>query len=222
MIPAPEALERLREGNLRFVAETRNSEAQASDRRRRELTTRQEPFAIILGCSDSRVPAELVFDQGLGDLFVIRVAGNIVAPSQVGSVEFAASRFNTRLVVVLGHSQCGAIEATLEEMGRPSKEQSRNLRTIVDRIRPALEPLLATELVHEHDHLVPLAVRANIRASANHLRHGSEILEQLIQDEGLVIVGAEYSLETGIVDFFDGVPIESTGKPSFARRKTDL
>ena len=222
MIPAHEALERLREGNLRFVAETRNSEAQASDRRRRELTTRQEPFAIILGCSDSRVPAELVFDQGLGDLFVIRVAGNIVAPSQVGSVEFAASRFNTRLVVVLGHSQCGAIEATLEEMGRPSKEQSRNLRTIVDRIRPALEPLLAKELVHDHDHLVPLAVRANIRASANHLRHGSEILEQLIQDEGVVIIGAEYSLETGIVDFFDGVPIEPTGKPSFARRKTDL
>jgi carbonic anhydrase len=221
MIPAHEALERLREGNLRFVAETRNSEAQAGHNRRRELTTGQEPFAIILGCSDSRVPAELVFDQGLGDLFVIRVAGNIVAPSQVGSVEFAASRFNTRLVVVLGHSQCGAIEATLEEMGRPSNDQSRNLRTIVDRIRPALETLRATELVHDHDHLVPLAVRANIRASANHLRHGSEILEQLIQDEGLVIVGAEYSLETGIVEFFDGVPVQTTAKPSFARRKTD-
>jgi carbonic anhydrase len=221
MIPAQEALDRLREGNQRFVAETRNSAAQAGDRRRRELTTRQEPFAIILGCSDSRVPAELVFDQGLGDLFVIRVAGNIVAPSQVGSVEFAASRFSTRLVVVLGHSQCGAIEATLEELGRPSKDQSRNLHSIVDRIRPAIEPLLATELAHRHEHLVPLAVRANIRASVNHLRHGSEILEQLIQDEGLAIVGAEYSLETGIVDFFDGVPIEPTFKPPFARRKTD-
>jgi carbonic anhydrase len=221
MIPAHEALERLREGNDRFVAENRSSEAQASTSRRRELTTGQEPFAIILGCSDSRVPAELVFDQGLGDLFVIRVAGNIVAPSQVGSVEFAASRFNTRLVVVLGHSQCGAIEATLEEMGRPTNDQSRNLRTIVDRIRPALETLHAAELIQDHDHLVPLAVRANIRASANHLRHGSEILEQLIQDEGLVIVGAEYSLETGIVDFFDGVPIESMTKARFARRKTD-
>ncbi len=221
MIPAQEALERLREGNLRFVEETRSSEAQASHSRRRELTSGQEPFAIILGCSDSRVPAELVFDQGLGDLFVIRVAGNIVAPSQVGSVEFAASRFNTRLVVVLGHSQCGAIEATLEEMGRPTMEQSRNLRTIVDRIRPALEPLRSTELIHDHAHLIPLAVRANIRASANHLRHGSEILEQLIQDEGLVIIGAEYSLETGIVDFFDGVPIEPSNMPRFARRKTD-
>lgn len=221
MIPADEALERLREGNLRFVAETRSSEAQASHNRRRELTSGQEPFAIILGCSDSRVPAELVFDQGLGDLFVIRVAGNIVAPSQVGSVEFAASRFGTRLVVVLGHSQCGAIEATLEELGRPSKDQSRNLHSIVDRIRPAIEPLLATELAHDHDHLVPLAVRANIRASANHLRHGSEILEQLILEEGLAIVGAEYSLETGIVDFFDGVPIEQTSKPRFSRRKSD-
>ena len=155
-----------------------------------------------------RVPAEIVFDQGLGDLFVIRVAGNIVAPSQVGSVEFAAERFHTRLVVVMGHSQCGAIIATLEELRRPSRDQSKNLRSIVDRIRPSVEPLLATELAHQHDELVPLAVRANIRASASHLRHGSEVLEQMIQRDGLVIVGAEYSLETGVVEFFDGVPDE--------------
>ena len=172
MIPAQEALERLRDGNCRFVMEVRDADAPTSQTRRRELTTSQEPFAIILGCSDSRVPAEIVFDQGLGDLFVIRVAGNIVAPSQVGSVEFAASRFHTRLVVVLGHSQCGAVEATLEELARPSRDQSRNLHSIVDRIRPAIEPLLATELAHHHDMLAPLAVRANIRASANHLRHG--------------------------------------------------
>ena len=161
----------------------------------------QEPFAIILGCSDSRVPAEIVFDQGLGDLFVIRVAGNIVAPSQVGSVEFAAERFGTRLVVVLGHSQCGAILATLEELQRPSESQSRNLRSIVDRVRPSVEPLLRTELRHDLDALVRQAVRANIRASVDHLRHGSEVLEQLIQNEGLLVVGAEYSLETGIVEF---------------------
>ena len=206
MISAKEALERLREGNARFVAEVRSSDAPTSQTRRRELATGQEPFAIILGCSDSRVPAEIVFDQGLGDLFVIRVAGNIVAPSQVGSVEFAAERFCTRLVVVLGHSQCGAIIATLEELGRPSKDQSRNLRSIVNRIRPSVEALLATELAHHADALLPLAVRANIRASASHLRHGSEILEQLIEDDGLLVVGAEYSLETGEVDFFDGVP----------------
>ena len=206
MISGHEALEMLREGNRRFVSEVRNSEGQVGQSRRREVVGGQEPFAIILGCSDSRVPAEIVFDQGLGDLFVIRVAGNIVAPSQVGSVEFAAGRFGTRLVVVLGHSRCGAILATLEELGRPTKEQSRNLRSIVDRIRPSVEPLLGTELGQHKDQLVEHAVRANIRVSANHLRHGSEVLEQLIQNDGLLVVGAEYSLETGLVDFFDGVP----------------
>lgn len=206
MIVAHEALERLREGNLRFVSEVRDPDTLGSGARRRELSAGQEPFAIILGCSDSRVPAEIVFDQGLGDLFVIRVAGNIVAPSQVGSVEFAAERFGTRLVVVLGHSQCGAILATLEELGRPSEIQSRNLRSIVDRIRPSVEGLLTTALVHTPDALVREAVRVNIRVSANHLRHGSDVLEQLIQNDGLLVVGAEYSLETGVVDFFDGVP----------------
>jgi carbonic anhydrase len=206
MISAEDALERLREGNDRFVAEIRRHDAAVGQSRRRELTTGQEPFAIILGCSDSRVPAEIVFDQGLGDLFVIRVAGNIVAPSQVGSVEFAAARFGTRLVVVLGHSTCGAILATLEELGRPSQDQSRNLKSIVDRVRPSVEALLATDARHHPERLVHEAVRANIRVSANHLRHGSEVLEQLIQEDGLLVVGAEYSLETGVVDFFDGVP----------------
>ncbi len=206
MIPAPEALARLREGNLRFVADVRNHEPLGGHARRRELADGQEPFAIILGCSDSRVPAELVFDQGLGDLFVIRVAGNIVAPSQVGSVEFAAAKFGTRLVVVLGHSQCGAIAATLDELARPGAEQSRNLRSIVDRIRPSVAPLLATELARDRAALARKATRANIRASADHLRHGSEILEQLIQGSGLLVVGAEYSIETGVVEFFDGVP----------------
>jgi carbonic anhydrase len=202
MIAAREALERLRQGNRRFVADRRG----AGGARPIELAAGQEPFAIILGCSDSRVPAEIVFDQGLGDLFVIRVAGNIVAPSQVGSVEFAAERFGTRLVVVLGHSNCGAILATLEELGRPGGGQSPNLRSIVDRVRPSVESLLATELQRDHEALVREAVRANIRASANHLRHGSRILEQLIQSDGLLVVGAEYSLETGLVDFFDGLP----------------
>lgn len=166
----------------------------------------QQPFAIILGCSDARVPAEFIFDQGLGDLFVIRVAGNIVAPSQVGSVEFAAERFGTRLVVVLGHSQCGVILATLEELRRPTESHSRNLRSIVDRVSPSIEEMLETDTGHDHDTLVRKAVRVNIRTSANHLRHGSEVLEQLIQTEGLRVVGAEYSLETGAVEFFDGVP----------------
>lgn len=206
MISAREALERLREGNRRFVSGTRSSDALASQTRRSELAAGQEPFAIILGCSDSRVPAEIVFDQGLGDLFVIRVAGNIVAASQIGSVEFAAERFGTRLVVVLGHSQCGAVLATLEELQQPTDNQSRNLRSIVDRVRPSVEALLSTELRHDADALVRHAVRANVRVSASHLQHGSEVLEQLIQKHGLLVVGAEYSLETGVVDFFDGVP----------------
>ena len=205
MISALEALERLREGNRRFVSDVRSGDTLTSQTRRRELAAGQEPFAIILGCSDSRVPAEIVFDQGLGDLFVIRVAGNIVAPSQVGSVEFAAGRFGTRLVVVLGHSKCGAILATVEELGRPSEGQSRNLRSIVDRIRPSVEPLMGTDLGRHPDALVQQAVRANIRVSANHLRHGSEVLEELIRKDGLLVIGAEYSLETGVVDFFDGV-----------------
>ena len=206
MITALAALDRLREGNQRFVSGVGSRAALASESLRRELATGQEPFAIVLGCSDSRVPAEIVFDQGLGDLFVIRVAGNIVAASQVGSVEFAASRFGTRLVVVLGHSQCGAILATLEELQQPTGHQSRNLQSIVDRVRPAVSELLATELRHDLPSLVQQAVRANIRASADHLRHGSDILERLIADDGLLVVGAEYSLETGLVEFFDGVP----------------
>ena len=203
MIPAHEALQRLRDGNRRFTANIGSAEAQLRHPRRAVLPQDQLPFAIVLGCSDARVPAEIVFDQGLGDLFVIRVAGNIVAPSQVGSVEFAASRFNTRLVVVLGHSQCGAIEATLEELQRPAENQSRNLRSIVDRVRPSVEVLLKTELRHDLDALLQHAVRANVALSVDHLRHGSEVLEELIRNEGLRIVGAEYSLTTGIVEFFD-------------------
>jgi carbonic anhydrase len=205
MISALEALERLRQGNRRFVSESSRDGTDAN-RRRRELVDRQEPLAIILGCSDSRVPAEIVFDQGLGDLFVIRVAGNIIASSLVGSVEFAAEQFGTRLVVVLGHSGCGAVQATLEDLERPKGSRSPNIRSIVERIEPSVEALLETELRNDRDKLLKKAVRANIRASANQLRHGSPILEKLIEQNGLLVVGAEYSLETGVVDFFDGVP----------------
>jgi carbonic anhydrase len=204
-IAAHEALGRLRDGNRRFASGSGSVDGLSSRARRAELVAGQEPLAIVLGCSDSRVPAEIVFDQGLGDLFVIRVAGNIVAPSQIGSVEFAAERFGTRLVVVLGHSQCGAIQATLEALLRPNETKSRNLRSIVDRIRPAVEGLLATEAGKDINTLLPAAARANIRVSTNQLRHGSEVLERLIAEEGLLIVGAEYSLESGLVHVFDGV-----------------
>ena len=204
MVSAAEALKRLKDGNRRFVERVRSSEALLAANL--ELAREQQPFAIVLGCSDARVPAEIVFDQGLGDLFVIRVAGNIVAPSTIGSVEFAASRFGTRLVVVLGHSQCGAIAATLEELRRPAENQSRNIRSIVDRVRPSVEVLLNTELRHDEAALVRQAVRANVGVSVSHLRYGSDVLEKLILDEGLAVVGAEYSLETGQVEFFEGVP----------------
>jgi len=210
MILAREALALLQEGNHRFVSDIGNREAITGRARRLELAATQEPFAAILGCSDSRVPVEIVFDQGLGDLFVIRVAGNIVAPSQIGSVEFAAEQFGTRLVVVLGHTQCGAIQTTLQQLQRPIENQSRNLRSIVDLIRPSVEGLLATELRHDLHELARAAVRANIRASVQRLRHGSDIIEQLIHKAGLMVVGAEYSLQTGVVDFFDG--LEQTGR----------
>jgi carbonic anhydrase len=212
VINAVEALTRLREGNRRFVT-GQSSTAALSRSAREALVAGQEPFAIILGCSDSRVPAELVFDQSFGDLFVIRVAGNIVAPSQVGSVEFAASRFGTRLVVVMGHSQCGAITATLEELQGRATSQSRNLRSIVERVRPSVETLLNGRRDIDPDALIRGAVRANVRASVNHLRHGSELLERLIQEIGLLVVGAEYSLETGVVDFFENIPDAAEIRP---------
>jgi carbonic anhydrase len=206
MISALEALDRLKEGNRRFASGLLSTQTMMSHTRRSEFVDVQEPFAVVLGCSDSRVPVEIVFDQGLGDLFVIRVAGNIVASSQIGSVEFAAERFGTRLVVVLGHTRCGAVQATLNELQRPTENQSRNLQSIVNRIRPSVEGFLATELRHDPEALARQAVRANVRVAVNHLRSGSAILEHLIQESGLLVVGAEYALETGVVDFFDGVP----------------
>ena len=203
MITAEEALERLKNGNKRFAENVLSIDTLFSQLQRNNLVDSQQPFAAILGCSDSRVPAEMVFDQGLGDLFVIRVAGNIAAPSQIGSVEFAVEHLGTRLVVVLGHSQCGAVLATIEELNRPTAKQSPNLHSIVTSIRPSVEELMATDLKNDHKALVQHAVRANICASVNQLRNGSEVLEQLTQNDGLLIVGAEYSLETGIVDFFD-------------------
>jgi carbonic anhydrase len=203
-MPALDALARLREGNGRFVNNLFSLDALLSHTRRAELASRQQPFAIVLGCADSRVPAEIVFDQGLGDLFVIRVAGNIVAPSQVGSVEFGVERFGTRLVVVMGHTGCSAIAATLEDIESPGGTSSRNLRSISDRVRPSIEPLIKTDLALDRAALLREATRANVRVAADHLRHGSQLLEQRIQKDGLLVVGAEYSLETGAVEFFNG------------------
>ena len=198
-----EALERLKEGNHRFVTNIRSLDSLLCHSQRSGLVTGQNPFAIILGCSDSRAPAELIFGQGFGALFVIRVAGHVVAPSQIGSVEFAATQFKTRLVVVLGHTCCGAVKATIDELREHAHNPSPNVRAIVERISPAVAQLMETPLRDQPEELMKHAVRANVRVAASHLRHGSAILEDLIDHHGLVVVGAEYCLETGAVDFFD-------------------
>ncbi len=202
MLDPIHALHRLEDGNVRFVAN--ESALNITSARRRELSKGQSPYAIVLGCADSQVPTEVVFDQGLGELFVIRVAGNIVQPSQIGSVEFAIQHFGTRLVVVLGHTGCGAISATIDQLRQPEGEQSANMAAIVSRIRPAIEGLL--DEIDDPEELEHHAVRENVRYQAEALRHGSTIVEYLVDRGDLVIVGAEYHLETGVVDFFDGVP----------------
>ncbi|WEI18716.1 carbonic anhydrase [Acinetobacter proteolyticus] len=203
MLTAQEALERLKAGNARFVKGEAVQQKLLSHQERAEMASEQNPFAIVLGCSDSRVPTEMVFDQGLGDLFVIRVAGNIVAPSQVGSVEFAAERYDCAVVVVLGHSHCGAIQATIDTLMNPQQPPSSNLMSIVNRVRPSVEILMQTDLKNDLKKLSAHAVRSNVFASVNQLRHGSAVLESLIEKGKMIVVGAEYSLETGEVSFFD-------------------
>jgi carbonic anhydrase len=200
-----EAIKRLADGNARFAEGRPSTHHGWGEERRRELVAGQSPFAVILGCSDSRVPAEIVFDQGPGDLFVIRVAGNTVFPSQVGSVEFAAEQFGTQLVVVLGHTGCGAIQATLEQIREPAGNESPNLATIVERMRPALERLPGSR-AGDLDEVAARAVRANVAASVDYLLHGSRIIENLVEKGKLAIVGAEYSLETGRVSFLEYTP----------------
>ena len=204
-LTAAEAIARLREGNERFSKNVRSIDAMLSQARRAELAKAQFPFAIVLGCSDSRSPAETIFDQGLGDLFVIRVAGNIVASSQVGSVEFAATRYGVQLVVVMGHTGCGAIDATIDFFLAPSTRTTRGLMSIIERVRPSVATLMETDLSEDRDALARAAVRANVRSSVLHLRHGSPLLESLIENEGLRVVGAEYDLQSGLVEFFEGV-----------------
>jgi carbonic anhydrase len=200
--PTPQqALARLVEGNRRFREDNRTTGASAWSSHL--ATSEQRPFAIVLGCSDSRTPVEILFDQGFGDLFVVRVAGNIVAPSIIGSIEFAASEFGSRLIVVMGHTRCGAVTATVREIETGAGSASKNIRSITQRIAPHIEQLLRAG---GGEGMLREAVRANVQASADHLRHGSAILEELVASGRLVVVGAEYELETGMVHFFDGVP----------------
>lgn len=209
-LTADAALERLKAGNRRFSSNASNFTLRVDTAQREKVAAEQHPFAIILGCADSRVPAEIVFDQGLGDLFVVRVAGNVVAPSLLGSVEFSAAQHGVRLVVVLGHTRCGAIQATIDQLAQPAGERSPNLQSIVNRVRPSVDTLLEAGLDRNRDELIRLATRANIRASVSQLQHGSRILEDLIGNDGLKIIGAEYSLDSGQVEFFEKETIDNT------------
>ena len=202
---AREALQKLRDGNRRFVANDRCIDTFQGHTRLAEHVRGQAPFAVVLGCSDSRVPVEIVFDVGLGDLFVIRVAGNVVAPSLIGSVELAAELFGARLVVVMGHTVCGAVDIALAAVEKPDTSGTEHVNAIVECIRPAVDEALAADTGAGRESILDAAVRANVRNSVAALRHGSETLERLIRDEGLWIVGAEYALETGRVDFFEGI-----------------
>jgi len=201
-ISAEQALERLREGNRRFATGS-SSTTPASQQRRVELAAGQAPFAVILGCLDSRVPAETVFDQGLGDLAVVRVAGNIAGPSQIASVEIAAQLLGVRLVVVLGHSSCAAVRLTLDWLVDGAPASAHPIGSIQEAIRPSVAGWLPADDRLDTDACMARAVRSNVVHSAEQLRRGSDILASLISEDGLQIVGAEYSLETGIVEFLD-------------------
>jgi carbonic anhydrase len=202
------ALARLVEGNRRFHERTPNN---SSDNRRLfdpAFVEGQRPFAIVVGCSDSRTPVEIIFDEGFGDLFVVRVAGPVVAPSIVGSVEFAASTFGTRLVVVLGHTNCGAIRASMNVLRTGDRPESRNIRAITDRIVPQIRGIVRNPGTMTEAQIARAAMRCKVEGSADDLRHGSQLLEELVLAGQVAVVGADYDLETGKVDFFDGLPLE--------------
>ena len=205
MVSAQEALELLKKGNYRHVSGMRFRSVLSMGRRRRQTRFEQSPYAIILGCSDSRVPPEIIFDKSLGDLFVVRVAGNVAGISQIGSIEFAVQRLGASLIVVLGHTECGAVRATFEEVERPAEHLSPGLSSIMDCIRPLVEALPDCDRRPDNSESVESVVRANIRAVTTQLQQTSHVLGQFIRDEGLRVIGAEYSLETGIVDFFEGL-----------------
>lgn len=196
-----DALNTLKAGNEQFVNGVRESEAVTSPVDRAAMSGAQQPIAVVISCSDSRVPAEMVFNQGFGALFVVRVAGNVVGPTQLGSVEFAVQNFGCQLIVVMGHTGCGAIKATIDMLRNPEATISDNLQSIVDPIRAAIAPIVNPDA--NADALMPQAIRANVHSAVDQLREGSVILNDIVAAGQLMIVGAEYSLETGVVEFID-------------------
>lgn len=191
-VPADQALAMLMQGNQRY-AQNKEEHPDESMKRRKALENAQQPFAVILSCADSRVPPELVFDQGLGDLFVIRVAGNIAAADELGSIEYAVEHLHTRLIVVLGHEKCGAIAAALESGDAPG-----HLKSLVSAIQPSVEETrnLAGDKVHN-------CVLANARRVARQIRESEPILHELVDKGSVKVVAADYGLESGKVTILD-------------------
>jgi carbonic anhydrase len=187
---AKNALEKLKAGNQRYI----NGKAvhfHQSRQRRSAIASAQHPFAIILGCADSRVPPEIIFDQGLGDLFVIRVAGNIVDDAILGSIEYAAEELGTSLVLVMGHERCGAVAATVKHVNVPG-----HISTLTNAILPALE-----QVQDEPGDLLDNAVRANIKLVVEQLG-ASHPVADLVQGDRLTVVGGQYNLDCGTVEIF--------------------
>ena len=208
-----QSLERLIAGNRRFCERSGHSLAQPFSR---QLATEPpRPYATVLGCFDARVPIELLFDVGFGELFVVRIAGNIVTPAVIGSVEFAALQFGSPLVLVLGHTRCAAVGAAIEAIQTGNGPESQNIRSITERITPHLERLVRAG---DNRALMRIAVRANVRASADALRQQSELLQHLSTAGRVAVVGAEYELESGEVHLVESVPAlganPSTSQPS--------
>ena len=191
-LSADQALARLLAGNARFVKH-KEQHPDASLPRRKELEAGQHPIAVILGCADSRVPPELIFDQGLGDLFVVRVAGNVVDDDILGSLEYAVEHLGTKLIMVVGHEKCGAVTAALEQ-GRAAG----HLKYLVDAIHPSVE-----EVAAEPGDKVHNCVIANARRVARQIRESEPVLKEFVEGKGVKVVAADYALDTGKINLLD-------------------
>lgn len=194
-LTANQAIARLEQGNRRCI-DGQSLHAHDLAKWRERFLVKQKPFATVLGCSDSRVPPELLFDQGFGDLFVIRVAGNIVDPDVIGSIQYAVEHLDNKLLVVLGHQNCGAVTAALAPPGE-TKNEPPELQKLLNRIRPAVKSVDRTK---DRKSLIAAAVEANVRASVKQLRQVPSIATA-IEKHNVAIVGAVHYIDSGETRF---------------------
>jgi carbonic anhydrase len=193
IIAPAEAIARLKDGNSRYTNGNLQHPGQTTERRA-ELAKSQHPFAIIVSCSDSRVPPEIVFDQGIGDLFICRVAGNVINDESLGSIEYAVDHLGVRLILVLGHQRCGAVQAAKETIAAKGKAFG-HIESLVTAIKPAVEATVNGDL--------DATIKANVKHVVDALRASTPILKPKVDADELKVVGATYSLDTGFVSFLD-------------------